>query len=160
MPPPTMEQFAALLEPYLLVIQRHDFTLSNAQLIALPVPTPVEVVAAPGANKIVLPVAIAARLTLITPYTQDAAPVDIKVKITLGGKTIVTDSTFLFDADGDIVVACGYPFMDDGPVIGAGATYINQPLLIEAGNDMGDSVLEGGNAGNQVKGSIFCAEID
>lgn len=114
-------------------MQQRNITLTSADLLAL-AGTPIELVPAPGAGKILTPFAVTARLNFLTAaHTAGSQPV-IKYKDAATNQEFDVLSVELVKAAATSAQSsvCGIP----GTAIDAVANTVNQPLVLSvAGAD-------------------------
>ena len=143
--------------------------LTDAQIKALPT-TGIEIVAAQGSGKIIVPVSCTIVTNIVTDgYDNQSA--DIKVGIPIAGSnTLNSGSWVVFDADGYGVFGSQgekYYFnlqigqnLDDGQTQPSdfGSNADNVALKIKVTNALGN--LTGGNAANTLKVTVYYTVVD
>jgi hypothetical protein len=129
------------------LIKRATVTLNNAQIKALPT-TPIEIVAAPGANKLIVPLRAIIRAITATAYTNVAALAAFTVGLENPG------------GPGSLL-----PFVPFGNALVEGSDYLaTLPPFVSAVNaTWGGPVIDGGNTANSwfdVAANIFLQNFD
>lgn len=134
------------------ILFQSSTTLTNAQIKALP-DTPVELITAPGANKVLVLVSTVAYLDWTADYTGIDAAGSISVGTGMGGFLFNEGITNLLAFGGDSVAIFLYSqtVVSDttNGVFGFGPSdAINVPMMVSAYNGVGAAHFGGGNAAN------------
>lgn len=159
-------------------IKRVSFILSDAEIKALPTAS-IEVIAAQGANTLIVPFFAVCRLGWVADYGNFHAECMLQFTIGSGGLVLLPFRQSMQSAlsgllagggpDGSIgwSVALFLGKVDGAPgavVTGAVAglydsDVVNQPLTLSADNQ-GDGNFTGGNAGNSLKVTVLYSIMD
>lgn len=144
-------------------------TLTNAEVLALPHPTPVEIVAAPGAGFALVPIHATLRLTWVADYTNIQATAGVGLKI---GTNSALGPIHEDAPAGSVtnLLAGGEAASAFLPSLALGPSAANDPVLASSGLFDGDiankaifltatnaasSDFTGGDAGNSLKVTLL-----
>lgn len=145
-------------------------TLTNAQIKALPT-TPVQILAAPGASKIIFPMAAWLRANWAADYTNIDAGAIVKLLInteilTTLNNTVISGVTQLLAGggpDGSNVFLIGRQHINATNMFGTSGIYdsdaANKPLTIEVTNGA-LGAFTGGHASNTLKITVYYVVVD
>ena len=147
------------------LLQKATVTLTNAQIKALPT-TPVEVVAAPGAGKLLVALySVFALTTHAGDYTNINAAAQLGVDLSFG---LSTSAGVLNEASGggvSGVLAVGGPGIGfvghtgNSPPFEPPTTFVNTALVVAALNG-GSGDFTGGNGANTLKVTVYYVVVD